>query len=128
VVPRVGLDAVQCRESNLGVATRSPSLYRLCYPDSQVNLDITLFPSSFRKWSVCTDSQYDGKSIHDLPVIRLVHSYVPYANNAYRCFEYENGITKGITLLIDRFCGLVVRIPGYTFRNPGYDSRRYQIL
>jgi hypothetical protein len=28
----------------------------------------------------------------------------------------------------DRLCGLVVRIPGYRFRCPGFDSRRYQIF
>jgi hypothetical protein len=27
----------------------------------------------------------------------------------------------------DRFCGLVVRVPGYRSRGPGFDFRRYQI-
>jgi hypothetical protein len=30
--------------------------------------------------------------------------------------------------LNDRLCGLVVRVPGYTSRDPGFDSRRYQIF
>jgi hypothetical protein len=30
--------------------------------------------------------------------------------------------------IIDRLCGLVVRIPGYRFRGSGVDSRQYQIF
>jgi hypothetical protein len=29
---------------------------------------------------------------------------------------------------LDRLCVLVVRVPGYRSRNPGFDSRRYQIF
>jgi hypothetical protein len=28
----------------------------------------------------------------------------------------------------DRLCGLVVRVPGYKSRGPGFDSQRYQIF
>jgi hypothetical protein len=28
----------------------------------------------------------------------------------------------------DRLCGLVIRVPGYRSRDPGFDSRRYQIF
>jgi hypothetical protein len=29
---------------------------------------------------------------------------------------------------IDRLCGLVIRVPSYRSRGPGFDSRRYQIF
>ena len=30
--------------------------------------------------------------------------------------------------LLDRPCGLVVRVSGYRYRGPGFDPRRYQIF
>jgi hypothetical protein len=30
--------------------------------------------------------------------------------------------------IVYRLCGLVVRVPGYRFRGPGFDCRRYQIF
>jgi hypothetical protein len=30
--------------------------------------------------------------------------------------------------ITDRLCGLVVRVPGYRSRGPGFDSLRYQIF
>jgi hypothetical protein len=29
---------------------------------------------------------------------------------------------------VDRLCGLVVRVPDYRHRSPGFDSQRYQIF
>jgi hypothetical protein len=31
-------------------------------------------------------------------------------------------------IIKDRLCGLVVRVPGYRYRDPGFDSRSYQIF
>jgi hypothetical protein len=31
-------------------------------------------------------------------------------------------------LFVDRLCVLVVRVPGYRSRGPGFDSRNYQIF
>ena len=39
------------------------------------------------------------------------------------CEAAENA--EGFT---DRLCGLVVRVSGYRYRGPGFDSRRYQIF
>jgi hypothetical protein len=33
-----------------------------------------------------------------------------------------------VSKLEDRLCSLVVRVPGYSFRGPGFDSRCYQIF
>jgi hypothetical protein len=33
-----------------------------------------------------------------------------------------------LRISIDRLCGLVVRVPGYSSRGPGFDSLRFQIF
>jgi len=33
-----------------------------------------------------------------------------------------------IVAVLDRLCGLVVRVSGYRYRGLGFDSRRYQIF
>ena len=33
-----------------------------------------------------------------------------------------------IIIIIFSLCGLVVRVSGYRYRGPGFDSRRYQIF
>jgi len=30
--------------------------------------------------------------------------------------------------ILDRLCGLVVRVSGYRYRGPGFDPRRYQVF
>jgi hypothetical protein len=35
---------------------------------------------------------------------------------------------KNVYSITDRLCGLVVRVPGYKSRGPGFDSRSYQIF
>ena len=37
-------------------------------------------------------------------------------------------ICEGRISLVDRLCGLVVRVSGYRYRGLGFDSRRYQIF
>jgi hypothetical protein len=39
-----------------------------------------------------------------------------------------HNITESARSNGDRLCGLVVRVPGYRFRDSGFDARRHQIF
>jgi hypothetical protein len=40
----------------------------------------------------------------------------------------QSWFKKGSGICADRFCGLVIRVPGYRSRGPGFHSRHYKIL
>jgi putative component of membrane protein insertase Oxa1/YidC/SpoIIIJ protein YidD len=42
------------------------------------------------------------------------------------CSNSLTEITRVVYVSFDPLCGLVVRVPGYRSRGPGFDSRRYQ--
>ena len=37
-------------------------------------------------------------------------------------------LLMAVVVVVDRLCGLVVRVSGYRYRGPGFDPRRYQIF
>ena len=41
---------------------------------------------------------------------------------------YSKNKFEKVVHLVDRLCGLVVRVSGYRYRGPGFDPRRYQIF
>jgi hypothetical protein len=46
-------------------------------------------------------------------------------------FPYVSSARQALSLVIvfsDRLCGVMVRVPGYRSRGPGFDSQRYQIF
>jgi hypothetical protein len=51
---------------------------------------------------------------------------INYYNLMYNVFNHI--FVSVIIVDFDRLCGLVVRVSGYRYRGPGFDSRRYQIL
>ena len=44
-----------------------------------------------------------------------------------RMLEIQHYLTP-MYVIIDRLCGLVVRVSGYRYRGPRFDPRRYQIF
>ena len=58
-------------------------------------------------------------------------SYLLYSQLNQSIFSYSVCVRQNLIShfhLIDRLCGLVVRISGYRYRGLGFDSRRYQIF
>ena len=45
-----------------------------------------------------------------------------------RGFVGEPSVQSGYVFWGDRLCGLVVRVSGYRYRGPGFDSRHCQIF
>jgi hypothetical protein len=43
-------------------------------------------------------------------------------------YSMQQRILNAIYVPCSRLCGLVVRVPGYSHRGPGFDSRRCQIF
>jgi hypothetical protein len=47
----------------------------------------------------------------------------------FNIIKVTNVKIKNFNMLThDRLCGIVVRVSGYRYRGPGFDSRRYQIF
>ena len=67
-----------------------------------------------------------GRGVCRSAVKIMVHLQVTL--NALEFFAVRANINFTTTLPYDRLCGLVVRVSGYRYRGPGFDSRRYQIF
>jgi hypothetical protein len=62
--------------------------------------------------------------------MRTVWKYLlPDGANDFDGFEnWVDAVIEEISVIGDRLCGPVVRVPGYRSRGPGIDSRHYQIF
>jgi hypothetical protein len=60
-------------------------------------------------------------------------SNVPYYQHTFSSIDISIGLVCPIMFykcmheILDRLCGLVVRVPGYRSRDSEFDSRHYQI-
>jgi hypothetical protein len=68
------------------------------------------------KYSIIFEASSSDYNLFHVHNFRFIYVPKVIAGNCY----YD---TYNITL-----CGLVVRVPGYISRGPGFDSRRYQIF
>jgi hypothetical protein len=60
-------------------------------------------------------------------MIRFVPS-VTYERKANVAIFVMKQIKKYVYYIYDRLCGLLGTVPGYRYRGPGFDSRRYHIF
>jgi len=62
-------------------------------------------------WASCVGRNCQDNINTDVEIQRRQHTFL-----------------QSIRVLVDRLCGLVVRVSGYRYRGPGFDPRRYQIF
>jgi hypothetical protein len=63
-------------------------------------------------------------------VLTTSHTYKSLTANE-RSAKWTKWPTRKVNtlyLISDHLCGLVIRVPGYRSRSPGFDSRRYQVF